>query len=90
MTPQKPAHQIRLSTLKAAIWANPTVRGTVRYSVTVQRIYKDRGLWRRSETFRRDDLLTLVKLLDLAHTWILQQPARPPAAGASPPPAAAE
>lgn len=71
--PIRPVHQIRLGTLKAAIWAFPTERNTLRYSVTLQRIYKDKGLWRRSDVYRRDDLLTLAKVLDLAHSWIHAQ-----------------
>lgn len=77
MTTQKPVHQIRIGTLKAAIWANPTRRNTIRYTVTLQRIYKDTGLWKRSETYRRDDLLTLGKVLDLAHSWIHAQALQP-------------
>lgn len=73
----KPVHQVRLGTIKAAIWANRTRRNTIRYTVTIQRIYKDMGLWKRTETFRRDDLLLLGKVLDLAHSWIVAQPTKP-------------
>ncbi|MFO0835816.1 MAG: hypothetical protein U0638_12655 [Phycisphaerales bacterium] len=76
---QKPVHQVRLGTIKAAVWANRTQRNTIRYSVTVQRLYKDKGLWKRTETFRRDDLLLLGKVLDLAHSWIIAQPTKPAA-----------
>ncbi len=71
----RPVHQIRLGIVKAAIWANPTHRNTVMYTVTLQRIYKTGGLWKRSETFRRDDLLTVAKALDLAHSWIHREQA---------------
>ncbi len=29
--------------------------------------------WKTSESFGRDDLLLLAKVLDLAHTWISEQ-----------------
>ncbi len=80
-TKQRPIHTVRLGTVKAAIWANPTPRDTIRYSVTLQRIYKDKGLWKRSDTYRRDDLLTLGKVLDLAHSWIHAQPLIRPSTG---------
>jgi hypothetical protein len=79
-TPTRPVHQVKLGSVKAAIWANQTNRNTMRYTVTVQRIYKDRGLWKRSDTYRRDDLLTLAKVLDIAHSWIHEQQQFAPAA----------
>ncbi len=43
------------------------------HNVTVTRLYKDGDLWRESQHFGRDDLLLLAKVLDQAHTWIMQQ-----------------
>ena len=57
----------------SAIWANETEAGT-RYNVTVSRLYKDdEQQWRTSESFGRDDLLLLAKVIDGAHTWITEQ-----------------
>ena len=61
--------------MKAAIWGNQTENG-LRYNVTVSRIYKERdgdGQWKTSESFGRDDLLLLGKVLDLAHSWICRE-----------------
>ncbi|MCA9306424.1 MAG: hypothetical protein KDA16_07815 [Phycisphaerales bacterium] len=74
MNTTKPIHQVRLGTVKAAVWANPTDDDRTRYSVTVQRIYRDNGEWKRTTSFRRNDVLVLAKVLDLAHSWICQQP----------------
>jgi hypothetical protein len=69
---RRPAHEVRLGRLKAAIWANDSEHG-VRYSVSVARVYKDgQGRWQTSESFGRDDLLTLAKVLDRAHSWICE------------------
>ena len=68
----KPVHEVRLGRLKAAIWANDTEQG-VRHNVTVCRLYRDGDQWRTAESFGRDDLLLLAKVLDRAHTWILDQ-----------------
>ena len=70
---KRPAHEVRLGRVKAAIWGNESEHG-VRYSVSVCRVYKDgEGRWRTAESFGRDDLLPLAKVLDRAHTWICDQ-----------------
>ncbi len=69
----QPVHVVRLRNIRAAIWANDTEHG-VRYNSTVSRIYKDDDQqWRTSDSFGRDDLLLLAKVLDVAHTWISEQ-----------------
>jgi len=72
-----PADHVRLGAISAAIWANDTEHGT-RYSVTVERLYRDpeTGAWKSSTSFNRDDLLTLGKVADLAHTRIHQMQGR--------------
>lgn len=64
-----PACEVRIGALKAAVWENPTSNGTF-YSVTFQRLYRDPLGWNTTKTFGRDDLLTLAKVADMAHTWI--------------------
>lgn len=69
----QPVHVVRLRNIRAAIWQNDTEFGT-RHNVTVSRLYKDdEQQWRTSDSFGRDDLLLLAKVLDLAHTWISEQ-----------------
>jgi hypothetical protein len=70
----RPVHTVRLRNVRATIWANDTETG-VRYNTTVSRIYKGPkdGEWRTSDSFGRDDLLLLSKVLDIAHTWISEQ-----------------
>ena len=67
--PVKPVHEVRLGSIKAAIWENQTENGT-RFNVTVARIYKDGEQWKSTDSFGRDDLLLLGKVVDLAHSWI--------------------
>ena len=69
---QQPAHEIRMGAIKATIWENQTTVGT-RHNVTVSRIYKDSDEWKQTESFGRDDLQLLGKVIDIAHTWIFQQ-----------------
>ena len=68
----QPAHEVRLGTIKAAIWQNETDNG-VRYNVTFERLYNQDGEWRSTNSFGRDDLLLLAKVADAAHTWICDQ-----------------
>ncbi len=71
---KQPIHSIRFGYIKANIWFNQTKSGD-RHNVTVTRLYRDGDLWRESQHFGRDDLLLLAKVLDQAHTWILEQSA---------------
>lgn len=73
-TKQKPIHEVRLGLMKAAVWKNETDTG-VRFNVTVCRLYKEDGKdgWQRSDSYGRDDLLLLAKVLDQAHSWICAQ-----------------
>ena len=69
----KPVHEVRLGRIKAAIWENETANG-VRHNVTFQRIYRDGEQWKTSDSFGRDDLPLVIKVSDLAHSWIYQHP----------------
>ena len=69
----KPAHKIRMGVLQVTIWRNHTEKGNW-YSVTPARSYKQGDdLWKETDSLGADDLLTMAKLLDLAHTWIMHQ-----------------
>lgn len=67
----KPVHEVRLGSIKAAIWANDTQNGT-RHNVTFARLYKDGDTWKSSESFGRDDLPLVGKVADMAHSWIFE------------------
>ena len=66
-------HEVRLGSIKAAIWRNESASGT-RHNVTFSRIYKDReeDAWKSTDSFGREDLLLLAKVADHAHSWILE------------------
>lgn len=68
----KPAHEVRLGSIKAAIWKNQTDKG-VRYNATFSRLYKDGNDWKTTNSFGRDDLLVLPKVADQAFSWIHEQ-----------------
>lgn len=72
MQNERPAHQVRLGTVKGAIWKNETSNG-VNYNTTFVRPYRDEKGWKDADSFGRDDLLVLAKVADLAHSWICEQ-----------------
>ena len=68
-----PAHKLRISNLQATIWRNISEKGTW-YSVSPSRSYKQGDeTWKETDSLGFDDLLTMAKLLDEAHTWIARQ-----------------
>ncbi len=81
MTDKRPTHEIRLGRIKAAIWRNDSERGAY-YNVSIVRLYKEDGTWKTSTTFGRDDLPLLVKVADMAHTWIYEHKSSSNGAGA--------
>ena len=68
---KKPVHEIRIGSVKAAIWEKNVESGDIFYSVSVSRLYRKDDKWNFADNFRPSDLLTLAKVLDQAHTWIL-------------------
>ncbi|MBX3360128.1 MAG: hypothetical protein KF912_02695 [Phycisphaeraceae bacterium] len=71
MTKSTPTDHVRIGAISAAIWANPTEKG-IRYSVTIERLYRDpeSGNWKSTSSFNRDDMLVVAKVSDLVHTRI--------------------
>lgn len=70
--PTRPTHEVRLGSIKAAVWSNPTETG-VRHNVTFSRLYKDGDNWKSSDSFGLQDLLVVAKVADQAHSWIHQK-----------------
>ena len=74
MANQKPVDEVRIGRVKATIWKNGT-EDAPRYNVTFSRLYKDGDdKWQNTQSFGRNDLLTLAKVADLAHTRIYSLP----------------
>ena len=83
MANQKPIDEVRIGRGKATIWKNGTedaprssrdAPAYVAYNVTFSRLYKDGDQWKSTQSFGRNDLLTLAKVADLAHTRIYALP----------------
>jgi hypothetical protein len=70
----KPAYKIRIGVLQATIWRNTSEKGSYWYSVIPSRGYKQGDdTWKETDSLGFDDLLTMAKIFDMAHTWILHQ-----------------
>lgn len=74
----RPVHEIRMGLIKAAIWGNQTEEG-IRHNVTFERRYRDGEEWKSTHSYGRDDLLTLAKVANEAHSWIVANAPRNPA-----------
>jgi hypothetical protein len=68
----KPAFKIRVGVLQVTIWRNHSEKGNW-YSVIPTRGYRQGDAWKETDSLGFDDLLTMAKLFDLAHTWIMHQ-----------------
>lgn len=77
----KPVHEVRIGTLKAAVWAKTNEQGRTRYDVSFCRIFKRKNGtgWEYSEYFNRDELPLLAKVIDQAHDWVVSQKQSAPA-----------
>ncbi|MBI1349411.1 hypothetical protein GC163_24355 [bacterium] len=72
----KPINEVRMGTIKAAIWQNEAKNGH-RYNVRITRLYKDGDEWKTSDSFGRDELPLVAKVADMAHSWIFQHTQKP-------------
>lgn len=69
----QPVQEIRIGAIKAVIWANKVSNNGTMHSVVPVRIYRDdAGQWHETHSLGRDELLTAAKVLDLAHSWIVE------------------
>lgn len=68
-----PVAKLRAGLVTASIWERETEAHGKFYAVTFERRYRDSdGQWQSSHSYDAQDLLTLAKLADLAHTKILE------------------
>ena len=70
MAENKPVSKIAIYPVTAALWKNDGKNGPW-YSVTLEKTYKEGDSYKSSSNFGRDDLLTLAKVVDLAHSELL-------------------
>ncbi len=72
----RPAHQIRLGAITATIWFNEKKKtGEPYFTVTLSRSYRVNEQFVDSSKFYRDDLPVAVKAIEMAYTWLWEQPA---------------
>jgi hypothetical protein len=72
MSNDQPIHRIRLGAVAASVFANEN-GGKTYFNVSIERSYKDGDDWKHTRSFGRDDLLSVAKVADLAHSWIHAQ-----------------
>jgi len=67
-TTNKPAHEVRLGSIKAAIWRDTNADKT-RFNISITRIYKDGDKWKQTEYLNRDDLPKVALVAQKAYEW---------------------
>ena len=74
---QRPIHEVKMpfngGILSGAIWRNQNDQGKFWYSVSLSRAHKDdaSGEWKYGESFSRDELLGLVRVIETVHDHIV-------------------
>ena len=71
MAKHQPIDEVRIGSVKTAIWRNETDNGA-RFNVTFQRLYLSDDGWKSTVGFGRNDLLTLAKVANAAHSRIYE------------------
>lgn len=73
-TNNKPLREIRIGTVKAAVWNSNGKSGRPHANIAVSKLYKpkDSKHWKSTSYFDRDDLPVLIKVLDTLYTELLQ------------------
>lgn len=71
----RPAHEVKVGMVKAVIWPNATTSGT-RYSVTLQRLYRQDDTWKTTQSFGERDLVDIVRATVQAEAWVREQTPR--------------
>ena len=70
----RPVQEFKIGRVRGAVWDNSTENGA-RFNLTLSRLYKNAdGKWRDSSSFGREDLPLVMKVCDLAMTWMYQTP----------------
>ena len=70
---KRPAHEIPLGGVKAAIWANQTNGGGVRYAATFSCQYKSGDQWKDCTSYGPVELALISTAFTLANLWISMQ-----------------
>lgn len=76
MKNQKPVHQVRIDSMKAAIWENEGRKGTF-YSVGLTRLYRVDGKVEETHSFSGRDLGAVAQVLKLVAAWIEEHEVKP-------------
>ena len=69
-TATRPIEKIRVGAVEAAVWANSSEDGQVRFAVVFSRSYKVEGEWRNTRSFGFRELPQLEKAVSLAFDFL--------------------
>ncbi len=68
--PNLPIYEIRIASVKAAVWETVTDKG-IFHNVTFSRVYRDQeGQWKNTRSYREHDIPALVECANDAQDWL--------------------
>ena len=67
-----PLYEVRVRSVKAAVWANTDEKDRVHYGITVSNSYRDRdGKWKTKRGYDFNESFYLMKAIEMAQSWII-------------------
>ncbi len=67
---QRPIIEFKYGLCRASVWENDKEGGGVRYSLSLQRSYKDDQGWHQTQTLNASDIDLMIMALQDAKRWI--------------------
>jgi hypothetical protein len=68
--PNRPIAEFRYGLCRTSVWQNQNQDGQTRYSVSLQRSYRDKdGNWQTTQSLNRDDLPLMIQALTDAYRF---------------------
>ena len=74
----KPVAEFRYGLCRASVWANEKEEGGVRYSVSLQRSYKDEQGWHQTQSLNASDIELMIMALQDAKRFVFAPKEREP------------
>ena len=68
----KPALEIKLCNIKGTVWLND-MNGKTVPNISITKLYKKEGSWKRTTSFSHRDLVLVAKVADEIHTQLYTQ-----------------
>ena len=72
----KPVLEVKLGSIKGTVWLNAsknTLKGKTVPNISITKLYKQDGSWKRTTNFSHKELVLVAKVADQIHTELYQK-----------------